>query len=266
MGQKTNPIGNRIGIIRGWESNWFSDKKRFPEKLIEDTKIRSYLSKRVQRAGVSKIVIERTLEKLIVTIHTSKPGFIIGKGGEEVERLKEEIRKITKGDNAEKEKDRVQINILEVKKMYADARLVADSIVQQIEKRVNYKRAVRVAVDEAMKTASVEGIKVKVGGRLGGAEIARSEEVKKGRVPLHTYRMDIDYASEYAFTVYGKIGVKVWICRGEVLSRRDLDLNFVGNAAFSGRGRIGADSGSAGRAGLRKSRAGRGTKGEGASK
>lgn len=239
MGQKTNPIGNRLGIIRGWESNWFSDKRKFPEKLIEDTKIRNYLSKRVQRAGISKIVIERTLEKLIVTIHTSKPGFIIGKGGEEVERLKEEVSKITRGDAS----DRVQINILEVKKMYADARLVADSIVQQIEKRVNYKRAVRVAVDEAMKTASVEGIKVKVGGRLGGAEIARSEEVKKGRVPLHTYRMDIDYASEYAFTVYGKIGVKVWICRGEVLAKRDLDLNFVGNMAFSGRGRAGAEGG-----------------------
>lgn len=252
MGQKTNPIGNRLGIIRGWESNWFSDKKRFPEKLVEDTKIRSYLSKRVHRAGVSKIVIERTLEKLIVTIHTSKPGFIIGKGGEEVERLKEEIRKITKGDNDERE--RVQINILEVKKMYADARLVADSIVQQIEKRVNYKRAIRVAVDEAMKTSSVEGIKIKVGGRLGGVEIARSEEVKKGRVPLHTYRMDIDYASEYAFTVYGKIGVKVWICRGEVLSKRDLDLNFVGNTAFSSRGRVVYDFNSGGNKGGRKAR------------
>ncbi|HET9057883.1 MAG TPA: 30S ribosomal protein S3 [Chitinophagaceae bacterium] len=220
MGQKTNPIGARLGIIRGWESNWFGNKKDFASKLIEDNKIRTYLNARINKGGISKIVIERTLNKLIVTIHTSKPGIIIGKGGGEVDHVKEELKKLTgKGD--------VQINILEIRRPELDAMIVADTIARQIENRINYKRAIKMAIASAMRMGA-EGIKVKVGGRLGGAEIARSEEIKQGRTPLHTLRMDIDYANVFALTVYGKIGIKVWICKGEVLAKRDLNPNFVG--------------------------------------
>ncbi len=221
MGQKTNPIGNRLGIIRGWESSWYGNKKDFAKKLIEDHKIRKYLNARIQKAGIAKIVIERTLSKLMITIHTSKPGIIIGKGGGEVDRIKEEVKKLT-------DKEDVQLNILEIRKPEIDAQIVAETIAKQIENRVNYKRAVKLCIESAMRVGA-EGIKVKVGGRLGGAEIARSEEIKKGRTPLHTYRMDIDYSSYFAMTVYGKIGIKVWICKGEVLSKRDLNLNFLGN-------------------------------------
>lgn len=220
MGQKANPIGNRLGIIRGWESNWYGNKKDFASKLIEDNKIRTYLNARINKGGIAKIVIERTLGKLIVTIHTSKPGIIIGKGGGEVDRIKEELKKLTG-------KEDVQINILEIRRPELDAMIVADTIARQIENRINFKRATKMAIASALRMGA-EGIKVKLSGRLGGAEIARSEEFKQGRTPLHTFRMDIDYANIFAQTVYGKIGIKVWICKGEVLQKRDLNPNFVG--------------------------------------
>jgi len=224
MGQKTNPIGARLGIIRGWESNWYGNKKDYAGKLIEDNKIRNYLNARINnrnnKGGISKIVIERTLNKLIVTVHTSKPGYIIGKEGREVDSIKEELKKLTG-------KEDVQINILEIRRPELDAMIVADTIARQIENRINYKRAIKMAIASALRMGA-EGIKIKVSGRLGGAEIARTEEIKQGRTPLHTLRMDIDYASIFALTVYGKIGIKVWICKGEILGKRDLNPNFVG--------------------------------------
>jgi small subunit ribosomal protein S3 len=223
MGQKTNPIGNRLGIIRGWESNWYGNKKDYATKLIEDNKIRNYLNARINKGGIAKIVIERTLNKLIVTIHTSKPGIIIGKGGGEVDRIKEELKKLTG-------KEDVQINILEIRRPELDANIVGETIAKLIENRINYKRAIKMAIASTLRLGA-EGIKIKVSGRIGGAEIARSEEIKQGRVPLHTFRMDIDYASVFAQTVYGKIGIKVWICKGEVLAKRDLNPNFVGGKA-----------------------------------
>jgi len=220
MGQKANPIGNRLGIIRGWDSNWYGSKKDYANKLIEDHKIRTYLNARINKGGIAKIVIERTLGKLIVTIHTSKPGIIIGKGGGEVDRIKEELKNLTK-------KEDVQINILEIRRPELDAQIVGDTIARQIENRINFKRATKMSIASTLRMGA-EGIKVKLGGRLGGAEIARSEEFKQGRVPLHTFRMDIDYANVFAQTVYGKIGIKVWICKGEVLGKRELNPNFVG--------------------------------------
>jgi small subunit ribosomal protein S3 len=228
MGQKTNPIGNRLGIIRGWDSMWFGEKRDFGQKLVEDHKIRTYLNARINKGGISRIVIERTLGKLIVTIHTSKPGIIIGKGGSEVDRIKEELKKLTG-------KEDVQINIMEIRRPELDANIVGETIARQIESRVSYKRAVKMAISTAMRMGA-EGIKIKVGGRLGGAEIARSEEFKQGRTPLHTYRMDIDYASIFALTVYGKIGIKVWICKGEVLGTRDLNPNFSAGSDRRGAG------------------------------
>ena len=226
MGQKANPIGNRLGIIRGWESNWYGSKKDYASKLIEDNKIRTYLNARINKGGISKIVIERTLGKLIITIHTSKPGIIIGKGGGEVDRIKEELKKLTG-------KDDVQINILEIRRPELDANIVADTIAKQIENRINYKRAIKMAIASALRMGA-EGIKIKLSGRLAGAEIARSEEFKQGRVPLHTFRMDIDYANVFAQTVYGKIGIKVWICKGEVLAKRDLNPNIIAGAKNEG--------------------------------
>jgi small subunit ribosomal protein S3 len=226
MGQKTNPIGARLGIIRGWDSNWYASKKDYAGKLIEDDKIRNYLNARINKGGISKIVIERTLNKLIVTIHTSKPGIIIGKGGGEVDRIKEELKSLCG-------KEDVQINILEIRRPELDAAIVADTIARQIENRINYKRAIKMSIASALRMGA-EGIKVKVGGRLGGAEIARSEEIKQGRTPLHTLRMDIDYCSHYAMTVYGKIGIKVWICKGEVLGKRDLNPNMIAGGKNEG--------------------------------
>src|ERR1700759_4294361 len=220
MGQKANPIGNRLGIIRGWESNWYGSKKDYAGKLIEDHKIRTYLMARINKGGIARIVIERTLGKLIITIHTSKPGIIIGKGGGEVDRIKEELKKLTG-------KDDVQINILEIRRPELDAMIVGDTIARQIENRINFKRATKMAIASALRMGA-EGIKVKLSGRLGGSEIARSEEFKQGRTPLHTFRMDIDYASVFSLTVYGKIGIKVWICKGEVLGKRELNPNFIG--------------------------------------
>jgi small subunit ribosomal protein S3 len=233
MGQKTNPIGNRLGIIRGWDSNWYGSKKDYATKLIEDNKIRTYLNARINKGGISRVVIERTLGKLIITIHTSKPGIIIGKGGGEVDRIKEELKKLTG-------KEDVQINILEIRRPEVDANIVAETIAKQIESRINYKRAIKMAIATALRMGA-EGIKVKVSGRLGGAEIARSEEMKQGRTPLHTFRMDIDYASLFALTVYGKIGIKVWICKGEVLGTRDLNPNVL--TGKEGEGRTGGRGG-----------------------
>ena len=215
MGQKANPIGNRLGIIRGWESNWYGGKD-LAEKLHGDVKIREYLRARISKGGISQIVIERTLNRITVTVHTSRPGIIIGKGGGEVDRRKEELKKLTGKD--------VQINIVEIRRPEIDAAIVAESIARQIEARINYRRAVKLAVASAMRMGA-EGIKIRCGGRLAGAEIARSEEVKQGRTPLHTFRADIDYALAEAQTVYGKIGIKVWICRGEVFGKRDLSAN-----------------------------------------
>lgn len=222
MGQKANPIGNRLGIIRGWDSMWYSNTKDFGAKVIEDHKIRTYLNARINKGGVARIVIERTLGKIIITIHTSKPGIIIGKGGQEVDRIKEELKKLTGNQD-------VQINIMEIRRPELDAQIVGETIARQIEGRVSYKRAIKMSIATAMRMGA-EGIKVKVGGRLGGAEIARREEIKQGRTPLHTFRMDIDYASVYAMTVYGKIGIKVWICKGEVLGKRELNPNLNSGA------------------------------------
>ena len=216
MGQKTNPIGNRLGLIRGWESNWYGGKN-FGDKLAEDAKIRKYLKIRLFKASVSRIAIERTLRLVTITIHTARPGIIIGKGGQEVETLKQEIKKVT-----DKE---IQINIFEVKRPELEATLVADSIARQVEGRISYKRATKMAMASTMRMGA-EGIKVQISGRLNGAEMARSEMFKEGRTPLHTFRADIDYALGEALTQYGLIGIKVWICRGEVYGKRDLMLHF----------------------------------------
>ena len=225
MGQKTNPIGNRLGIIRGWESNWFGGKN-FGDKVVEDEKIRNYLGARIRKGGIARIIIERTLKRITVTIHTSRPGIIIGKGGSEVDRICEELKKLTSQD--------VQINIVEIRKPELDAAIVGESIAKQIEARINYRRAIKMAIQSTMRVGA-EGIKVRISGRLNGAEMARSEEYKEGRTPLHTFRADIDYALTEAQTIYGKIGVKVWICRGEVLGKRDLSPN-VGVKTKDGKG------------------------------
>jgi len=214
MGQKTNPISNRIGITRGWDSNWVGGN--YAEKIAEDFEIRKYLSNRLAKASLSKIVIERTLKLITVTIHAARPGVIIGKGGQSVELLKEELKKVTKKD--------VQINIYEVKKPEVDAHIVADSIARQIEGRVSYRRAIKMAIASAMRVGA-EGIKVQISGRLGGAEMARSEMIKEGRTPLHTFRADIDYALAEAHTKVGVLGIKVWICNGEVYGKKDLSPN-----------------------------------------
>ncbi len=212
MGQKTNPIGNRLGIIRGWDSNWYGGKN-FEEKLVEDFKIRQYLNARLAKAGIAKIIIERTLKLLTVTIHTARPGIIIGRGGQEVDKLKEEMRKITSKE--------VQINITEVKRPELEAVLVADSICKQIQGRISFRRAIKTSISTTMRMGA-EGIKVQISGRLGGAEMARSELYKDGRIPLHTLRANIDYAQEEAHTTYGRIGIKVWICKGEIYGKQDV--------------------------------------------
>ncbi|MBO7144649.1 MAG: 30S ribosomal protein S3 [Salinivirgaceae bacterium] len=215
MGQKCNPIGNRLGVIKGWDSNWFGGKK-YSEKILEDSKIREYLQARLAKASVSKIIIERTLKLITITVNTARPGIIIGKGGQEVDKLKEELKKITKKE--------VQINIFEVKRPELDAFLVGSNIARQLEGRVSYRRAVKMGIASTMRMGA-EGIKVQVSGRLGGAEMARSEIFKEGRIPLHTLRADIDYAQVEALTKVGLIGIKVWICKGEVYGKRDLSPN-----------------------------------------
>jgi len=215
MGQKAHPVGNRLGIIRGWDSNWYGGNN-YAEKLVEDEKIRNYLFARLAKGGVSRIIIERTLKLITVTINTARPGIVIGKGGQEVDKIKEELKKITKKD--------VQINIFEIKRPELDAQLVAEGIARQLEARISFRRAVKTSVATTMRMGA-EGIKVMVAGRLGGVEIARNEQYKEGRIPLHTFRADIDFAIAEAQTTYGKIGVKVWICKGEVFGKRDLSPN-----------------------------------------
>ncbi len=207
MGQKTNPIGLRLGFIRSWDSNWY-DEKGFAQKLQEDLTIRNYIRNRLKKAGISRIVIDRTPKQAVITIHTSRPGIVIGRSGKEIAQLEQELKKISNRD--------VKILINEIKRPELDAYLVGEVIASQIEGRISFRRAMKQAITAAMRMGA-EGIRVRCGGRLGGAEIARSEEYKEGRIPLHTLRADIDYATATANTIYGTIGVKVWICRGEVL-------------------------------------------------
>lgn len=223
MGQKTNPIGNRLGYIHGWESNWYGGSD-YRDKIVEDDQIRRYLNARLAKASISKIIIERTLKLVTVTINTARPGVIIGKGGQEVDKLKEELKKITKKE--------IQINIYEVKRPELDARLVADGVARQLEARISFRRAIKMAIAGTMRMGA-EGIKIKISGRLNGAEMARSEMYKDGRTPLHTFRADIDYAVSEAHTTYGRLGIKVWICRGEVYGKRDLSPN-LGISASAG--------------------------------
>ena len=231
MGQKTNPIGNRLGIIRGWDSNWFGGKD-MAMKVVEDAKIRSYLKARISKGGIARILIERTLKRVTVTIQTSRPGIIIGKGGQEVDRIREELKKLTAKD--------VQINIAEIRKPELDAAIVGETIAKQLEGRINYRRAIKMAIQQTMRVGA-EGIKVRIGGRLNGADMARSEEFKEGRTPLHTFRADIDYAHSEAQTVYGKLGIKVWICKGEVFGKRDLSPMTEGVPTSQGQGQGGGD-------------------------
>ena len=212
MGQKTNPIGNRLGIIRGWDSNWYGGND-YGDKIAEDNKIRKYIHIRLSKASVSKVIIERTLKIITITITTSRPGIIIGKAGQEVDKLKEELKKITSKD--------VQINIFEIKRPELDAFLVGSSIARQIESRISYRRAIKMAIAASMRMNS-EGIKIQISGRLNGAEMARSESYKEGRIPLSTFRADIDYAMVEAHTTYGRLGIKVWIMKGEVFGKREL--------------------------------------------
>jgi len=217
MGQKVNPISNRLGIVRGWDSNWYGGKK-YGDTILEDSKIRKYLSARLAKASVARIIIEITLKLVTITVCTAKPGIIIGKGGQEVDKLKEELKKIT-----DKE---IQINIYEVKRPELDAVIVASNIARQVEGKIAYRRAVKQAIASTMRIGA-EGIKVLVAGRLNGAEMARSEMYKEGRTPLHTFRADIDYAQAEALTKVGIIGIKVWICRGEKYGKQDLSQQYV---------------------------------------
>ncbi len=226
MGQKVNPIANRLGIIRGWDSNWYGGKS-FGENILEDAKIRKYLGERLANASVSRIIIERTLKLVTITICTARPGIVIGKGGQDVDKLKEELKKLYKKD--------IQINIHEIKKPELDATIVGRNIANQIEGKVSYRRAIKMAIQNTMR-AGAEGIKVQISGRINGAEIARSEMYKEGRTPLHTFRADIDYSVAVALTKVGVLGIKVWICRGEVFEKRDLAPNYAQEKSAMGRG------------------------------
>ena len=223
MGKKVNPIANRLGIIRGWESNWVGGKD-FSEKLVEDAKIRKYLNVRLAKASISKIIIERTLKLVTVTISTARPGFIIGKGGAEVDKLKEELKKLFRKE--------IQINIFEVKRPDIDATIVGQSIARQLEGRVSHRRAVKTAIGNAMRNGA-EGIKIQISGRVGGAEMARSETIKDGRIPLHTFRADVDYHLAEAITKVGVLGIKSWICHGTVYGKRNL-FEIAGSSAQQG--------------------------------
>ncbi len=213
MGQKTNPIGLRVGTIRGWESNWFEEKS-YATKLKEDKDIRNYVRQRLTKAGVSRIIINRTTKNVIITIHTSRPGVVIGKSGKEISQLEQELKKVTNKD--------VKVQINEIKRPELDAYLVGENIANQLKGRVSFRRAMKQAITSSMRMGA-EGIRVMCSGRLGGAEMARTEQYKEGRIPLHTIRADIDYATTTAHTIYGAIGVKVWICRGEILGKRVTD-------------------------------------------
>ncbi|MBU0764145.1 MAG: 30S ribosomal protein S3 [Bacteroidetes bacterium] len=215
MGQKANPIANRLGIIKGWDSNWYGGKD-YSTKLVEDYRIREYLKARLAKASISKIIIERTLKLITITINTARPGIIIGKGGQEVDKLKEELKKVSNKE--------VQINIFEIKRPELDAVIVGNNVARQIEGGISYRRAIKMAISSTIRMGA-EGIKVQISGRLGGAEMARSEMYKEGRTPLHTLRADIDYCTTAALTKVGLIGIKVWICKGEVYGKRDLSPN-----------------------------------------
>lgn len=216
MGQKVNPISNRLGIVRGWDSSWFGGKS-FGDNLVEDQKIRKYLNERLAKASISRIVIERTLKLVTITICTARPGIVIGKGGQDVDKLKEELKKLYDKD--------IQINIFEVKKPELDATIVANNVARQVEGKIAYRRAIKLAIANTMR-AGAEGIKIQITGRLNGAEMARKEMYKEGRTPLHTFRADIDFCQAEALTKVGLLGIKVWICRGEVYGKRDLAPNF----------------------------------------
>ena len=215
MGQKVNPLGIRLGIVKGWNSNWYGGSN-FSDKLVEDYKIRKYITNRIPKGGISRVVIERTLNRVTITIHTARPGIVIGKSGSEADKLKEELKKLTAKD--------VHINVFEIKRPELDAKLVADSIGQQLKDRVSYRRAMKQAISAAIRVGA-QGIKIKASGRLGGAEMARTEQYKEGSIPLHTLRADIDYAVGVANAKYGSIGVKVWIFKGEIYGKRDLSPN-----------------------------------------
>ncbi len=210
MGQKTNPVGLRLGIVKSWNSSWF-DERNFASKLDEDLRLRRYIRNRLNNAAVSKIEIERTSKRIILTIHTARPGIVIGKKGQEVDKLREELHALTGKE--------VQINISEIKKPELDAYLVAENIARQLEGKVSFRRAMKKAITSSMRLGA-EGIKIMCSGRLGGAEMARTEQYKNGRIPLHTLRADIDYATYTAKTTYGTIGVKVWIFNGEVIGKK----------------------------------------------
>ena len=229
MGQKVNPVGFRLGIVKGWDSNWYGGKS-FADKLVEDQKIRNYIQARIPKGGISKVVIERTIKRITLTIHTARPGVVIGKGGAEVDKIKEELKILTGKD--------LQINIFEIKRPELDAALVGESIAQQLKARISYRRAMKQAIASSMRVGA-QGIKIKVAGRLGGAEMARTEQYKEGRIPLHTLRADIDYAISEAHTIYGKIGIKVWIFKGEIFGKRDLSPNIGASNDQGGGGRGG---------------------------
>lgn len=209
MGQKVHPHGLRVGVIKDWDAKWYADKKNFADNLIEDNAIREYLKKKLYTAGISKIEIERAAKRVKVNIHTAKPGMVIGKGGQSIEELKTELKKVV----ADKF---VLINIVEVKSPESDSQLMAENIAAQLEKRISFRRAMKQTIQRAMKTG-VKGVKTACSGRLGGAEIARTEQYHEGTIPLQTLRADIDYGFAEADTIYGKIGVKVWVYKGEVL-------------------------------------------------
>ncbi len=229
MGQKVNPISNRLGIIRGWDSNWFGGKN-FGDNLVEDMEIRKYLNERLANAYIAKIIIERTLKLVTITICTARPGIVIGKGGQDVDKLREELKKLYKKD--------VQVNIFEVKRPELDATIVANNIARQVEGKIAYRRAIKMAIQNTMR-AGAEGIKVQICGRLNGAEMARKEMYKEGRTPLHTFRADIDYCQAEALTKVGLLGIKVWICRGEVYGKRDLTPSYNHEKQSAARGNNG---------------------------
>ncbi len=233
MGQKVNPISNRLGIIRGWDSNWFGGKD-FGDNLVEDRKIRKYLNERLAKASLSRIIIERTLKLVTITICTARPGIVIGKGGQDVDKLKEELKNLFHKD--------IQINIFEVKKPELDANIVGNNIARQVEGKIAYRRAIKMAIQNTMR-AGAEGIKIQISGRLNGAEMARKEMYKEGRTPLHTFRADIDYCQTEALTKVGLLGIKVWICRGEVYGKQELTPNFTQDKTNNGRPNGGRNGG-----------------------
>lgn len=210
MGQKTNPIGFRLGIVREWDANWY-DERSFASKLEEDLMIRNYVKNRLKKAGISRVILERTPKKVVLAIHTSRPGIVIGKSGKDIAQLEQELNKLTNKE--------VKILISEIKRPELDAYLVAENIATQLEGRISFRRAMKSAITSAMRMGA-EGIRVMCAGRLGGSEMSRTEQYKEGRIPLHTLRADIDYALAVANTIYGTIGVKVWICKGEIIGQK----------------------------------------------